>query len=121
MAVMVDATHFLDGNDEQQGMRVYTRGATGTPLVTFDVSSGIGLSTGDEADLEDAARIGNRVFVISSHGRNKNGMLERARYRFFAMDVVGAIPNIALSVPGYTGSCSIRCWWPLTGRRPTAR
>ena len=92
MAVMIDATHFLDGNDEQQAMRVYTRGAAGTPLSTFDVSTGIGLATGDEADFEDAARIGDRVYVISSHSRNKNGKLERTRYRFFAMDIAGAVP-----------------------------
>jgi len=103
MAVMVDATHFLDGNDEQQGMRVYTRGATGTPLFTLDVSAAIGLATGDEGDFEDAARIGDRVYVISSHSRNKNGKLERSRYRFFAMDVAGAVPSMTLSVPGYTG------------------
>jgi hypothetical protein len=103
MAVMVDATHFLDGNDEQQGMRVYTRGATGTPLSTFDVSIGIGLATSDEGDFEDAARVGDRVYVISSHSRNKNGKLERMRYRFFAMDVAGALPSVTLSVPGYTG------------------
>ena len=62
----------------------------------------IGLSTGDEADLEDAARIGNRVYVIGSHGRNKDGKLERARYRFFGMDLAGTGPSITLTVPGYT-------------------
>jgi hypothetical protein len=103
MAVMIDATHFLDGNDEQQGMRLYTRGVGGMPLFTLDVSTRIGLATGDEADFEDAARIGDRIFVIGSHGRNKNGKLERARYLFFAMDLSGASPNIALNVPGYTG------------------
>jgi hypothetical protein len=104
MAVMIDAAHFLDGNDEQQGMRLYARGATGTPLATIDVSGGIGLTTGDEADFEDAARIGDRIYVIGSHARNKNGKLERARYRFFAMDLSGTSPAIGLSVPGYTGA-----------------
>jgi len=99
---MIDATHFLDGNDEEQGMRLYTRGANANPLKTIDVSSMIGLSSGDEADFEDAARIGNRVYVIESHGRNKDGELDRARYRFFAMDVAGTSPNITLTVPGYS-------------------
>jgi hypothetical protein len=40
--------------------------------------------------------------VVSSHGRDKNGNLERQRYRFFAMDVSGTSPSISLSVPGYT-------------------
>jgi hypothetical protein len=99
---MIDATHFLDGDDEEQGLRVYTRGAGGAPLKTIDVSTMIGLSTGDEADFEDAARVGDRVYVITSHGRNKNGKLERARYRFFGMDVGGTSPGVTLTVPGYT-------------------
>jgi len=102
LGVTIDATHFLDGDDEEQGMRLYTRGATGDPLKTIDVSSGIGLSSGDEADFEDAARIGDRVYVISSHGRTKSGVIESARYHFFAMDVGGTSPNITLTVPGYT-------------------
>jgi hypothetical protein len=102
MGVMIDATHFLDGNDEDQGMRLYTRGASGAPLATIDVSVGAGLSTGDEADFEDAARIGDRIYVIGSHGRNKNGKLDRARHRFFAMDVAGTGASLTLTVPGYT-------------------
>ena len=104
LGVMLDATHFLDGNDEEQGLRVYTRGANAAPLESIDISSKIGLSTSDEADLEDAARVGNRIYVVSSHGRDKNGNLERQRYRFFAMDVSGTVPNISLSVPGYTST-----------------
>jgi len=102
MGVMIDATHFLDGNDEEQGMRLYTRATGGNAQKSINVSSGIGLSSGDEADFEDAARIGNRIFVIGSHGRNKDGELDRARYRFFAMDVGGTSPNISLTVAGYT-------------------
>jgi hypothetical protein len=102
LGVMIDATHFLDGNDEQQGMRVYTRGANASPVKTIDVSAMLGLSTDDEADFEDAARIGDRVYVIGSHGRNKDGKLDRARYRFFGMDVAGTSPGITLTVPGYT-------------------
>lgn len=100
--VMIDATHFLDGSDETQGMRLYTRGANANPVKTIDISSAIGMSTSDEADIEDAARVGNRIYVITSHGRNKDGVLERSRYRFFAMDVSGTSPNITLTVPGYT-------------------
>ena len=102
LGVMIDATHFLDGNDEEQGMRIYTRGANADPLKTVDISAMLGLSTSDEADFEDAARVGNRVYVIESHGRSKNGKLDRARYRFFGMDVGGTAPGVTLTVPGYT-------------------
>jgi hypothetical protein len=104
LGVMVDATHFLDGNDETQGMRLYTRGAAGNPLQTIDVSSEIGLDSGDEADLEDMTRVGNRLYVIGSHGRDKDGKLERSRYRFFAMDLAGTSPNVSLTVPGYSST-----------------
>jgi hypothetical protein len=104
LGVMIDATHFLDGNDETQAMRLYVRGATGGPLQTIDISKSIGLSTSDEADLEDMTRVGDRVYVIGSHGRNKDGELERSRYRFFGMDLAGASPNLTLTVPGYTST-----------------
>src|SRR6185295_6329648 len=61
-----------------------------------------GLAAGDEADLEDAARAGDRIYVIGSHGRNKDGKLERARYRFFGMDLAGGGAGIRLTVAGYT-------------------
>jgi hypothetical protein len=102
LAVTLDATHFLDGNDEEQGLRIYTRGANAGPQATIDVSAMLGLATTDEADLEDAARVGNRVYALGSHGRSKKGKLERARYRFFALDVGGTVPGVTLTVPGYT-------------------
>ncbi len=102
LGIAVDAEHFLDGNDEDQGLRLYTRGADANPLQTLDVSSALGLSSSDEADLEDAARIGDRVYIVSSHGRDKDGNLERARYRFFAADLSGTSPNLALTPAGST-------------------
>ena len=104
LGVMLDATHFLDGNDEEQGLRVYTRGANAAPLQTIDISSKIGVSSSDEVDLEDAARVGNRMYVVSSHGRDKNGNLERPRYRFFGLDISGTVPNISLAGAGYTST-----------------
>lgn len=102
MGVMIDATHFLDGSDERQQMRLYVRGTGGDPQKSIDVSSAIGLSSGDEADFEDATRIGNRIFVIASHGRNKDGEIEVARHRFFAMDVAGTGTGLTLAVAGYS-------------------
>src|SRR5205823_3592182 len=40
-----------------------------------------------ESDLEGAAKIGNRAFWISSHGRNKDGKFRPNRDRFFATDI----------------------------------
>jgi hypothetical protein len=87
--VALDFTHFLDFADDDQTARVYTRGADGPPTQMLDLDASIGLQPGDEADLEDAARVGDRIYVISSHGRKKDGTLEATRYQFFALDVAG--------------------------------
>ncbi|HTE46330.1 MAG TPA: DUF3616 domain-containing protein [Gemmatimonadaceae bacterium] len=98
--VAIGVNHFLDVNDENQGVRIYERGKNAGPVKQLDVSKGIGLDTSDEADLEDAARIGDRVYVIGSHGRNKDGKLEDARYRFLAMDLSGTLPDLKVAVAG---------------------
>jgi hypothetical protein len=99
-AVALDGDHFLDVNDENQQVRVFRRGSAGTAVQSVDVNGGLGLVAGDEADLEDAAMIGKRVYVIASHGRNKNGKLAPTRQRFFAIDVGGTAPAFTLQVAG---------------------
>lgn len=96
--------YFVDGNDEDQGLRVYLRGANAGALKTVDLSASLGLAGADEADLEDAARIGDRIYVVSSHGRNKSGQLERMRHRFFAVDIAGAAPTVSFTTAGYTST-----------------
>jgi uncharacterized protein DUF3616 len=103
-AVALDSTHFLDVNDESQSLRIYTQGAQAAPVQELDVSAAIGLAPGDEADLEDAARIGDRVYVVGSHGRNKNGKYEATRYKFFGIDLAGAAPGLTMKVAGSYGA-----------------
>jgi hypothetical protein len=98
--IFIDHEHFLDANDENQVLRLYTRGQDAGPVQTFEISSDIGLDPSDEADLEGAARVGDRVYWISSHGRDKNGNLETMRYRFFATDLAGSVPDVGVTVPG---------------------
>jgi hypothetical protein len=104
LAVALDATHFLDGNDEDQTFAVFTRGKNGAAEQTLDISSLIGLTSSDEADLEDAVLIGTRLYGISSHGRSKKGKLERARYRFFGLDLSGSSPNLSIQAAGFSST-----------------
>lgn len=91
-AIAIDATHFLAFSDNDQFVRRYQRAAANPTQVGTDISGALGLTTADEADLEDAARVGDHVFVIASHGRKKTGTLDPARYRLFAgtVDAAGA-------------------------------
>ena len=39
------------------------------PVQTIDLNGALGLNGNDEADLEDVERIGDRVFMTTSHAR----------------------------------------------------
>jgi len=99
-AVALDDGYFLDFNDENQNLRIYAQGASAAAVQSLDINAGLGLAVGEEADLEDAARVGDRVYVISSHARNKDGELQTSRYRFFALDLAGAVPGLKMHIAG---------------------
>lgn len=98
--VWIDSTHFLNFNDESQSARIFTQGTTASSVQSKDLSSALGLSSSDEADFEDAARVGNRIYVTGSQARNKDGELETPRYKFFAIDISGTVPAVSLQVAG---------------------
>ncbi|HEX7841156.1 MAG TPA: DUF3616 domain-containing protein [Kofleriaceae bacterium] len=102
-AIAVDSTHFVDFSDEDQAVRIYTRAAGAAPVQQLDISTALGMTSSDEADLEDAARVGNRVYAITSHGRDKDGVLTPTRYRFLAIDLSGAVPSLHMTVAGSSG------------------
>lgn len=87
-AVALDAKHFAAADDEGNVLRVFKRGEA-MPVGEFDFSKFLGTKKKAESDLEGAARIGNRIYWISSHGRNKAGKLAPDRMRFFATDING--------------------------------
>src|SRR5262249_2309082 len=45
------------------------------------------LTGSGEADFEDALQLGDRIYVIGSHGRTDDGTLDRNRYRLLAIDL----------------------------------
>jgi len=85
-AVALGRDHFVVADDERNTLLVYRRGqpasVASVPLATF-----LRTAPDKESDLEGAAAIGQRIYWISSHGRNKNAKVREERYRFFAMDV----------------------------------
>jgi len=76
---------FVVADDEDNILRVYSRKQGGVPLQTLDLSSFLRVDPkSPEADLEAAAPVGDRIYWISSHARNKNGRERVSRRRFFA-------------------------------------
>ena len=88
-AVAIDADRFVVANDDKNILMAYR----------------VGQPKGEEAldlrdylkdknsDLEGAARIGDRIFWIASHGRKANGEFKPERRRFFATPVTGGAPS----------------------------
>ena len=99
-AAVWSGDHFINFDDETNIARLYKAGTGSTPVKTWDLTSALGLSK--EADFEDAARIGNNILLITSHGRNKDGEYKTDRYRFAKLTISGTGSSTSVSVAGYT-------------------
>jgi hypothetical protein len=93
-AVALDANHFIVANDERNKLQIYKRGQP-DPVGSVDLHKFLDTEEKKESDLEGAAAIGNRIYWISSHGRNSEAKVQKRRYRFFATDIKpGATPTV---------------------------
>lgn len=99
--VMISSNLFLAASDEDNILRLYSTRAGGLPLREFDLTRFLELERkSPEADIEAAARIGDRVFWIGSHGRNRKGKERMNRSRLFATDLTGNDINLRVTPAG---------------------
>ena len=90
--VSLDNEFFAVADDEESIINVYSRHHVGRAVRTVNVAAFLGLRRrAAEVDLEGSARLGDRVYWISSHGRNAEGKEQPSRRRFFA--TTGAVSN----------------------------
>lgn len=88
---MLNDDLFVAANDEDNVLRVFSRSRPGFAVQTLNFSSFYRLAKKkQEIDFEGAARIGDRIFWISSHGANAKGKFQPSRHRLFATDVAGS-------------------------------
>ncbi len=87
-AIFLDAGRVVVASDEDNRLRVYDPSTSQPAMTAWDASPWLHLRGRNlECDLEGAARVGNRIYWIGSHGRNKDGKYRSNRHRFFATDV----------------------------------
>lgn len=87
-AVFVDPNHFVISNDESNLLRIYRINQTDKPRCVLDLNAFLWTDKKfPEADIEAAAKAGDRIYWITSHGRNKDGKIRSSRYRFFAVQI----------------------------------
>ena len=91
---------FVVANDEDNILRFYRTSQPGKPVQTIDLRPILALKGNGEMDLEGAARLGQHVFFISSHGRDKNGKPAPARHRFFAIQFTEAGGQTSVQLAG---------------------
>lgn len=92
---------FVVANDEDNVLRVYRTDDPGGPVQSFDLSAFLGTDPDHpETDIEGAARIGDRVYWIGSHGANKDGKPRPGRRRLFATTLSVAEGRVAIAPVG---------------------
>ena len=80
-AFAIDGSRFVVADDENNILRVYDEGKPSLPVQTIDSLQKFLADVADaEADIEASAVIGDTVYWIGSHGRNKKGKLRLARH-----------------------------------------
>jgi uncharacterized protein DUF3616 len=92
-AVALSERMVLVADDEDNVLRVYDADRGGPPSAELDLSALLELPSkpkqaedaqAPEVDIEAAARIGERAYFVTSHGRNSRGKLKTERLRFFS-------------------------------------
>ncbi len=87
-AVAVSQDIFIVADDENNTLRAYKTTQGGLPLFSYDMTGFLDIEPEQpEVDIEGATIIGQCIYWISSHGRNKDGKIRPNRYRFFATRV----------------------------------
>jgi len=100
-AVAVGADTFIVADDENNILKVYKTTDNAEPFYSFNLDKFLAIDPKQpEADIEGATRIGNRIYWITSHGRNKNGKLRAGRYKFFATEIDNQDSEIVLKPVG---------------------
>src|SRR5262245_18013213 len=87
-AVALAGDLFAVVNDEDNVLRFYRVSQPGATVHAYDLKPILfRRKKAPEADLEGAARLGDRVFFITSHGRSAQGKPAPNRHRLFALEL----------------------------------
>jgi hypothetical protein len=79
---------FVVASRNDNVLRVYARTGSPEPLVSLDLSDYLELSADSPSTIQGATQVGDRVYWITSHGRDEEGRIRPEHYRFFATTIV---------------------------------
>jgi hypothetical protein len=102
-AVAVGEDMFVVADDENNVLRVYKTNQLCMPVFSCDLAQFLDIEPQHpEADIEGATKVGDRIYWITSHGRNRDGKIRPNRFRFFATKVKVQEQNITISPVGFS-------------------
>lgn len=102
-AATLGARHFVVADDEENVLWIYDRTAP-EPVGSVELWNFLGIKKEHESDIEGSASVGDRIYWISSHGRNRRAEIAPSRFQFFASDIerrAGEIPTLRLVGQSY--------------------
>ncbi|GMU23963.1 MAG: hypothetical protein AMXMBFR13_40400 [Phycisphaerae bacterium] len=86
-AAGLDSTTFVVADDEHNSLRLYRLDQASDPMASVNLVAFLKPDPEDsEADIEAAARLGSRIYWITSHDTNKRGVTKANRDYFFATE-----------------------------------
>lgn len=99
--VAIGTDRFLAASDEDNSIRLYSSVQATPPLAEFETTPWLELrGKSEEADFEGAARIGDTIYWVGSHGRNKDGKPRPNRHRLLATRVEETADGVRLTPVG---------------------
>jgi hypothetical protein len=96
---------FVVTSDEENVLRLYViEGGPPSKQLDIDIEGAVkralSMAKIKECDIEGAAKLGDLIFWIGSHGRNKDAKEKRERQVFFATKVIGTGKGTRLELEG---------------------
>ncbi|MSU51500.1 MAG: DUF3616 domain-containing protein [Opitutus sp.] len=103
-AMALGPNFFVVGDDEDSTLRVYRRRGGGAPVMSVDLKGWSQLQApggkNKELDLEGAARLGDKIFWIGSHGNTREGKIAPNRRQLFATTITGSDGAFRIALAG---------------------
>jgi hypothetical protein len=100
-AVVLGKDMFVVADDENNILRIYRMNQTSGAVFSCDLTQFLDIDAEHpEADIEGATVLGDYIYWITSHGRNRDGKIRTSRYRFFATKVEVESQNFSIQPVG---------------------
>ncbi len=98
--VALDEKHLAVVNDETSHLLIYQRHNPGGPVQSINIRKALELKKKEEGDLEGLAMMGDYLFVLGSHSRDRDGKKQKERRKLLALRLLSSEGEFVLKPVG---------------------